>query len=87
MHTGLLAFINHSCSSKYNVGPLEGSNNADEDWGAVDHNPFIDRNARTLIHSMNLVANSDIPAGSDVLGLTEECTADLGDAPSYEAES
>lgn len=68
--------MNHGCNSKYNVGPTQEVNeqNADEnslpekahfDWEGVVHNPFIDRNARILMHSLGY-ANRDIPAGSEI---------------------
>ena len=68
--------MSHGCNSNYNVGPTQevNENNADEnslpeqahfDWERVAHNPFIDRNARVLMHSLGY-ANRDIPAGSEI---------------------
>jgi len=74
---GLLAFLNHGCNSKYNIGPVHEVNemNADEnnfpdttplDWEHIVHNPFVERNVRLLVHSM-CYANRDIPAGSEIM--------------------
>ena len=69
--------MNHGCNSKYNVGPVQNVNemSADEnefpeqtllDWEEIVVNPFIDRNARLLMHSL-CYANRDIPAGSEIM--------------------
>ena len=68
--------MNHGCDSTYNVGPLKISNekNVDEntlpdkahlEWEKIAHSPFIDRNARILMHSLGY-ANRVIPAGAEI---------------------
>jgi hypothetical protein len=68
------------------------------DWEKNIYNPFVERNARLLMHSL-AYANLDIPAGSEikenrlfyagahqwkeaVLGLRAKCTAEEGVAVS-----
>ena len=68
--------MNHGCSSKYNVGPVQDVNeqNADEnyleeqmhfEWENVADSPVIARNARVLMHSLGY-ANRNIPTGSEI---------------------
>ena len=76
VHTGILAFMNHGCDPTFNVDPLQAFNekNVDEntlpdkahfEWEKIAHSPFIDRNARMLMHSLGY-ANRVIPAGAEI---------------------